>query len=186
VPAGLDAAQVRFDHQKGMREAAEHLITLGHEHVALIVGGPRLPARERRLGVESVFERAGGSVMVLEGPFTIQHGVDATERALRSQPRPTALVAAGNVLMHGALRALRARGVTAGRDLSLIGCDDVAVAEFHEPPIAAIRRDMPRIGELAAELLLSRLGEGPAPDSLVLTTDFVPAPSCTPVRQSNG
>jgi LacI family transcriptional regulator len=182
-PPGLsDAAAVTFDHRSGMREAASHLWELGHRHIALIAGGPRRPAAERRAGVEEVFRAGGGSVDVAEGPFTAEHGAEAVGAMLSASTPPTAIVAGGNLLMIGALRALRDRGVRVGEDVSFVGCDDVAVAELHEPPVAVVRRDPTRIGELGAELLLATLAEGDEPETRELPTSFLPRPSCGPPR----
>jgi LacI family transcriptional regulator len=64
-------------------------------------------------------------------------------------------------------------------DVSLVTCDDVALAEFLRPPLATISRDTLEIGRIAAELLLERLG-GQAPRSAMLPTSFRPARSCAP------
>jgi LacI family transcriptional regulator len=179
APAGVDGPQVRFDHRHGMREAAEHLWQLGHRHVALITGGPQRPARERRLGVEEVFQREGGALQELSGPFTIEHGEQAVGEALAADPATSAIIAGGNLYMRGALRELRRRGLVLGRDISFVGCDDVAVAEFHDPPIALVRRDPRLSGELAARVLLALLTDGdlPAAEELVLPTEYVARPS---------
>lgn len=183
VPLGLEAPQVRFDHRSGMRAAAEQLWSLGHRRVAMVVGGPRRPARERLAGVQDVFGARGGDVLVLPGPFTSVAGACAVADALAAEPRVTAIIAAGNLLMLGALRTLRERGLVLGRDISFLGCDDVAVAEFHEPPIAVVRRDPQRMGNVAARLLLSELdaGDPPRPEELELSTEFVERPSVAPV-----
>ncbi len=182
VPAGIEAPQVRFDHRHGMHAAAEHLWQLGHRRVALVTGGPRYTARERHLGVEEVFAQPGGELSELSGPFTIEHGEQAVTQALDGPTPPTAIIAGGNFYMHGALRELRRRGLVLGRDVSFVGCDDVAVAEFHDPPIALVRRDTRRSGEVAAEVLLTLLGGGTAPDpaELVLGTEYVARPSVGP------
>jgi LacI family transcriptional regulator len=183
-PAGVEAAtQVRFDHRHGMRQAAEHLWSLGHRRIALITGGPRRPARERQAGVEDVFRERGGELVVLEGPFTVEYGTRATAEALDLQPPVTAIVAAGNLFMRGALRTLRDRSVVAGRDISIVGCDDVEVAEFHEPPIAVVRRDPERMGDVAARVLLAELDAGdPVPDDeRELPTEFLARPTVVAV-----
>ena len=181
-PPGLDALEVRFDHRRGMRAAARHLWELGHRRVAVIVGGPRRPANERRAAVEEVFADRG-ELSIFAGPYTIEHGLAATAEALASPNPPTAIIAAANLFMHGSLRALRDRGLVLGRDISFIGWDDAAVAEFHDPPIAVVRRDTRKIGDTAARVLLAALGAGPeVPDAeLELPTDFVARPSCGPV-----
>lgn len=181
VPAGIEAAQVRFDHRAGMRDAAEYLWRIGHRRVALIVGGPKRPARERRAGVQEVFGHDGGELRILDGPFTIEHGYEATQLALSARPLPSAVIAAGNLFMRGALRAFRAQGIVPGTGVSFIGCDDVAVAEFHDPPIALVRRDPRLIGDLAARVLLISLGALAEQElELELPTEFTPALSVTP------
>lgn len=186
VPEGVQAPQVRFDHRQGMRDAARHLWELGHRRVAMIEGGPHRPARERLSGVKDVFDAPGGELRELAGPFTIEHGEQAVALALSVEPTPTAIIAAGNLFMRGALRELRRRGLALGGDISFVGCDDVAVAEFHDPPIALVRRDPRLSGEVAARVLLGRFGDGPEPqdEELDLPTEYVARPSVGPVRRA--
>jgi LacI family transcriptional regulator len=125
---------------------------------------------------------------VHEGEFSVETGRRATAEILARRPRPTAIIAGGNMLMQGALIALRDADVAVGTDISFVGCDDVAVAELHQPQIAVVRRDIPAIGVAAAELLLARLDRAPADagdaDSaareVILPTEFVARPSCAP------
>ncbi len=94
------------------------------------------------------------------------------------------------MLMQGALLALRDAGVEVGRDISFVGCDDVAVAELHQPQIAVVRRESASAGVAAAELLLAefepdRDGDE-VPRQIILPTEFVARPSCgpAPARQA--
>jgi LacI family transcriptional regulator len=188
LPAGLTAPRALFDHRRGMRQAGKHLVDLGHRDVALIIGGPRRPARERRKGLESALRRAGARCSVFEGGFSLEHGYQATTEILARSPRPTAIVAGGNLLMHGALRALAEAGVQLGADISFVGCDDVAVAEFHRPAIAVVERNEQAMGEAAAGLLLQALDERrqePIED-VTLPTEFLDRPSCAPPPASAG
>jgi LacI family transcriptional regulator len=192
VPPGLNASCAAFDHASGMQDATEHLLALGHRDVALIIGGPARPARERRRGVEDTLAAAGATCTVYEGEFSVEDGRRMTTEILARRPRPTAIIAGGNMLMQGALLTLREAGVEVGRDISFVGCDDVAVAEIHQPQIAVVRRDIPAVGNAAAELLLARLepadgdrGRTEAAESeqrqVILPTEFVVRPSCAPV-----
>ena len=77
-------------------------------------------------------------------------------RALLDLPEPpTAVIAGGNQLMLGALRVVSERGLTLGRDLSFVGCDDVAITDLFQPAVAVVRRDNFAMGRTAAELLLA-------------------------------
>lgn len=182
LPPGVTAPRALFDHRKGMRQAARHLLELGHRDVALIIGGPFRPAQERRAGMEPTLRRGGASCTVFEGEFSVRHGYAATVEILNRAPRPTAIVAGGNMLMHGALRALVEAGVQLGQDISFVGCDDTAVAEFHRPAIAVVQRDVEAIGEAGAELLVQTLDERRNQDikDVTLPTKFIDRPSCAP------
>jgi len=186
IPAGVPANCVAFDHALGMRAATEHLLELGHRRFALISGGPDRPARERRLAVEDTIAaaRCNAVCTVYAGSFSVQHGRQATIGILESTPRPTAVIAGGNMLMQGALLALRHSNVEVGGDISFVGCDDTALAELHDPPVAIVRRDMAAAGASAAELLLEALEERhqaePTAQELVLATEFVARASCGP------
>lgn len=186
VPDSVNAACAAFDHAMGMRAATHHLLEFGHRNFALIVGGPERPKRERRRGVEEALATSGGdtSCAVYEGEFSAEHGRRAASIILASRPRPTALIAGGNLLMQGALFALRDAGIQVGRDISFVGCDDVALADLHQPPIAVVRRDIAAAGTAAAELLLAALGDrnNDAPREVTLPTEFVARPSCARVN----
>jgi LacI family transcriptional regulator len=178
IPDGVHARRAAFDHALGMRAAAEHLLELGHRRFALITGGPERPARERRRAVEEALASVPeAEYVVLPGEFSVEHGRRATLQILAKDPRPTALIAGGNMLMEGALLTLKEAGVRVGRDISFVGCDDVIVAEIHDPPIAVVRRDIRAVGVAAADLLLADLEpQGDSADSpreIVLPTEFV-------------
>lgn len=180
IPDGVPASRVIFDHRAGMISATRWLLDLGHREIALIVGGPQRPAHERREAVVRTVAAAGCRCVVYEGPFSIAHGECAAREILETDTAVSAIIAGGNVLMHGALRTFRARGVRLGVDLSFVGCDDALVAEVHAPQIAVVRRDMDALGATAAGLLLELMTTPAEPREVVLPTCFVPRPSCGP------
>lgn len=186
TPAGLPVLSAYFDHKVGMIEAVNHLLELGHRDFALIVGGPALPARMRRTAVEETLWSRGGRCITVEGGFGVEGGYLAAREILQRKPLPTAMIAAGNTLMAGALRALHESGVRIGEEMSFVGCDNVLVAELHDPPIAVVQRNAADLGEMGARMLLAALAdEDPRQyraEPTVLPTQFMPRASCMPPR----
>jgi LacI family transcriptional regulator, galactose operon repressor len=185
LPPSVPASRVLSDHRSGMSAAVEHLLDLGHRRIAFIAGQSVRPSRERRRAFEAVFAGRGlpRTYDLREGMFSTETGAQLTRELLDSPHPPTALIAGGNQLMIGALGVVSERGIELGRELSFVGCDDIPVTGLYKPPIAVVRRDNVALGRTAAELLLRLLRDGDAAnEDVTLPTEFVPAPSCGPVR----
>ena len=183
VPGDLRASMVRNDHRAGMREAVGHLLDLGHRRIALITGALDLwPVRERIAGMAEAVAARGrpDETVSLVGSLSAEHGERSTEQLLAMHPRPTAIVAGGNQVLAGCVRALSRHGIRIPDDMSLITCDEVDLSELHSPPIASVSRDTLLLGRTAAELLLERLNGG-EPRTVLLPTTFTPRPSSGPV-----
>jgi LacI family transcriptional regulator, galactose operon repressor len=182
LPPELQASVVLSDHGSGMTDAVNRLIDLGHRRIALISGSLDLrPGRERLGAVRRTMLARG----VADGLITDGGSVEAsraqaeTGRILELAQPPTAIIVGGNQLLAGCLRAIRASGRRIGSDISMVTCDETAVVEFHEPPIATVSRDNELIGATAAQLLLERLAGAPI-RRVVLPTSFVARASCAP------
>jgi LacI family transcriptional regulator len=182
LPAEIPVSRVLSDHRSGMKAAGLHLLALGHRRIGLIAGAAVRPALERRGGLEEAFTERGlpATYTADEGVFSVEHGAAAMRRLLALPEPPTAIIAGGNQLMLGALRVVSERGLRLGRDLSFVGCDDIAITDLYQPPVAVVRRDNFAMGRTAAELLLARLRDDAPPSDVVLPTEFVARPSCGP------
>ena len=182
VPSDIPVSRVLSDHRSGMKEAGLHLLDLGHRRIGLIGGTPVRPALERRAGLEDAFAARGlpATYTADEGSFAVEHGATAMRRYLDLPEPPTAVIAGGNQLMLGALRVVAERGIALGRDLSFVGCDDVAITDLFQPAVSVVRRDNVAMGRTAAELILGRLRDDAVPEDVVLPTEFVARPSCGP------
>jgi LacI family transcriptional regulator len=183
VPGDLQASIVRNDHRAGMREAVGHLLDLGHRRIALITGALDLwPVRERIAGMAEAVAARGrpDETVSLVGSLSAEHGERSTEQLLAMHPRPTAIIAGGNQVLAGCVRALARHEIRIPDDMSLITCDEVDLSELHSPPIASVSRDTLQLGRTAAELLLERLNGG-EPRTVLLPTTFTPRPSSGPV-----
>jgi LacI family transcriptional regulator len=182
IPDGAGIARVSFDHRPAMAAATRSLLALGHRRIGLLVGGPRRPRHERRAGVEeAIASEPEASLTVFEGALTAADGEASAARLIAAEPRPTALVVAGNVLCEGVLLAFARLGIRVPEDISLISCDDSPAAALHDPPISVVTRDMSAFGLRGAELLISQLEGAGAVEEVVLPTEFVERRSCAPI-----
>lgn len=183
----IDAAHVAAvlsDHDSGITAAAAHLIGLGHRRIALVGGSPRVrPSRERAASLErAAASHDGVDAVIRMGEFTADHGYAATTALMAESDAPTAIIAGGNQILVGVLRALRDLALSVPGDVSLVTCDDVALSEFLSPPLSTISRDPAEIGRVAAEALLAQLRTGDDGDRILLPTGFRITESCGPPR----
>lgn len=184
LPAELRASIVRNDHRTGMRSAVDHLLDLGHRRIALITGGLDLwPVRERLAGMAAAVTARGvpDETVSLIGSLSAEHGEASTEQLLTMVPRPTAIIAGGNQVLAGCVRALVRHGTRIPEDVSLVTCDEVDLSELHAPPIASVSRDTLQLGRVAAELLLERVSGTAGPRTVLLPTRFTATASLGPV-----
>lgn len=178
VPDLRNASSVETDHADGMRQATEHLVGHGHRHIALVTGPPQVrPTVQRVEAFQSVHRTYGltsPEQYIRSGSFEPGFGEASTCDLLGMTRPPTALIAGGNLLLTGVLRALRHLGLKPGHDLSLISCDDVPLSELHTPPITVIDRDIAELGRAGARLALERLSNPHTdPRKIVLPTSIV-------------
>ncbi len=184
LPEYVHASRVLSDHRAGMSAAAERLLDLGHRRIAVVGGQAVRPTRERREAVQATVARhelGADAVIVREGIFSVEHGARATRELLEMTSPPTAIIAGSNQIMIGALTIISERGIELGRELSFVGCDDLAVATLYRPQIAVVDRDSVAIGRAAAQLVLTHVRDSATVRrEIILPTMFVERPSCGP------
>ena len=186
VPDLGAASSVETDHGDGMRQATEHLVEHGHERIALVTGPPQVRPTAQRVEAFRAVHRTYGLTspqrFIRSGSFQPNFGEVATRDLLSMPCPPTALIAGGNLLLTGVLRAFRRLGLQPGQDLSLISCDDVPLSELHTPSITVINRDISELGRSGARLALEHLSDPDTPPrKIVLPTSLVLRESTRPI-----
>jgi DNA-binding LacI/PurR family transcriptional regulator len=177
--AGLPG--VGADVRGALARAVRALVDLGHRHIGHVAGPATLvQANERREAWREALEAAGlPTGPVADGNFTGEGGARATRRLLQRRRRPTAIVYANDVMAIAGLRVARELRLRVPRDLSIVGFDDVPLAEHVHPPLTTIRQHPVAAGAAAAKLLLQRLRGEP------LTVPVLPEPQLI-TRESSG
>lgn len=150
---------VGTDDRLGAQLAADHLLGLGHRHVAQLAGDARYGTyADRRSAFEDTIRSAGGTCVTVEKSThnELADTIRITNSLLEAKPRPTAIFLAHDHLAAGVIAAATARGLQVPHDLSVVGFADLAHASVMQPPLTTVRQDPFAIGRRAAELLLSR------------------------------
>lgn len=207
--SALDLDTVVIDNRDAAREAVETLISAGHRRIGF-VWGPEVaepPPTRRELLAEAARdlwtdeERLRGYLdalddaripfdpeLIMVGRKTEERATQDVARMLALSGRVTALFCTETDGVTGALRALRAAGLSCPRDVSLIGFDDSAWAAVMEPPLTMIEQPVHDLGAKAAQVLLDTL-EGAEPRrethtlrSRLITRSSVAPPAVTAPR----
>jgi len=177
--ASAQDGDVGFDNYQAGRQAAEHLLSLGHRDFAMISGVRQHNERAARryLGVLETVAAAGGRLArehVIETEYGFANGHAAAGRLLARGGRFSAIVCGNDYLAIGVLAALREQGIQVPGDVSVIGFNDTEFSPFACPPLTTVALPSADIGQRAAEALLHALehhGKVPAP--IMLPTGLV-------------
>lgn len=160
-----------------------HLVEGGHRRIGFISGKSGLSTTTERLaGYRLGLERAGLAFdrrLVRSGASRIEPARVAVKAMLDGPGPPTAVIPANNAMTIGVLRGLRDRGVHVPDDLAVAAFDDFAWADLMNPGLTAIAQPIAEMGNVAAKLLINRIGgyDGP-PQQRVLTPTFQHRESC--------
>jgi LacI family transcriptional regulator len=175
-PVGLQADAVLVDNRAGAAEAVHHLVSYGHRDIAYL-GDLRTiaTARQRFQGYKEALSDHG----IRPVPEHIAHDLhtsagaaDAARRLLATDPAPTALFTAQNLVTIGAIRALRDLG--RDEEVALAGFDDFPLADLIQPGVTVVAQDPFTMGHLAAELIFRRLdGETWEPTTHLVPTRLI-------------
>jgi DNA-binding LacI/PurR family transcriptional regulator len=152
-------AGVAADERDALALAVRALAELGHRRIGHVAGPPTLVQTTVRLEAWRAALAAAElpSGPVAGGDFTGEGGARATRRLLQRRDPPTAIVYASDLMAIAGLRVAGELGLRVPRDLSIIGFDDVPLAEHVHPPLTTIRQHPVAAGAAAARLLLQRL-----------------------------
>jgi LacI family transcriptional regulator len=181
---GLPTDYVGADNVAGATLAVEHLISLGHRRIAFVGGPAETSARQdRERGYREVMEHHGLSVddaLVVTTPTTREGGYNGARTLLRAPRRPSAMLCYNDAVAFGAMLGIQSIGLMPGRDIAVVGFDDVDEAALSRPSLTTVAVTPRKIGEEAAGLLLERIEKPDAPPRQIVV-----APTLV-VRESSG
>jgi len=164
-----------FDHvgirnARATAEATRYLADLGHRNIAYFGGATHSVVRAERIaGYRRAMEEGGlGPALIWESGNDKISGRDAMQALRLAHPDVTAVVCNGDMVALGASLAVADQGLTPGRDVSIIGFDDIQDAAIATPPLTTLATSPYQMGRKLARALLDRLREPDAPPSTTL------------------
>lgn len=163
--AGLEGQCLQVNNQNGGHLATRHLLELGHSHIAHLAGpDTHYDAVDRLSGYMEALKEARVPLnrqLVVDGFFSEEGGMRATERLLAQGIPFTAIFAANDQSALGAQLVLQKKGYRIPRDISVVGYDDLAGSAFSYPPLTTVRQPSLKLGKAAAQQVLALLEEQP-------------------------
>ncbi|PWT93073.1 MAG: LacI family transcriptional regulator [Proteobacteria bacterium] len=155
-------SSVVSDDEMGMRLAVDHLVGLGHRHIAHVAGPPSTSTGAlRRDGFERAMSWHGLSGLIREASaYGREEGAQAATHLLNSTRDITAVVAANDLLALGVLDALKERRLHCPENVSIVGHNDMPLMDVVSPPLTTVRIEHREMGRIAAKLLLDAIKSG--------------------------
>lgn len=154
---GITSIQINYEH--GIRQAVQHLAALRHRRIAFVTGPLHLKsAVARKEAFEISMKEIGlpitGDSIVI-GDHTMEGGIRALVYMINKANPPTAVVCSNDMTAIGVLREAYEYGVSIPEELSVVGFDDIRLAQFMTPPLTTIQMSQSMLAELAFTALLS-------------------------------
>jgi len=186
-----------LDHHAAVRQALEHLHSLGHRRIAVMRGPRAIPdsefrwegiqqaARELSIKIDPALviriDSAGWSMKTGQHPMAPEIGYKPMQGLLEKSRNFTAVFCFNDIAAIGAIRALKDAGLAVPGDVSVVGFDDVLSAAYSTPSLTTVRQPLMEMGKRGAQVLLERIANrtNGYPAEIVMAPELV-------VRESTG
>ncbi|MDM5316968.1 LacI family DNA-binding transcriptional regulator [Fictibacillus sp. b24] len=152
---------VRVNDYEGAYEATEYLIQKGHTEIGMIGGSHHDPIAgvPRMQGFKEALQKHGlpfsdNHVTTNEG-YRFQNGKESLPLLLKKLPQMTALFAASDEMAIGAMSAAHELGIKVPQELSIIGYDNLKIAEMCYPALTTVSQPLKDMGQTAGEILVN-------------------------------
>jgi LacI family transcriptional regulator len=180
---------VVVDNRAAARMVTDYLIRLKHERIAIVIGRQHLWTTEQRVRGFREGLRAGGlprrAELEIFADSQIETAYQATQRLLSLSEPPTAIFAANNLMMLGALEAILDMGFECPARISLAGIDDFSWSSAIRPRLTTVSQPIEEMGLRAVDQLFERIAhrnavKRSAPKTITLEPRFLIRDSCSP------
>lgn len=182
---GLPFPRVSCDDGVAAEQAVQHLVSLGHERIGLLLGPTdHMPSRRKMAAARALADKLGVPI----GPDQIAHGLYSLEAAQAGAARlitggVTGVICASDPMALGAIRAAKRAGRSVPGEISVVGYDDSALMNCTEPPLTTVRQPIEAMGRMVIDLLMRQMSGAAVPaDEYFFEPELVVRGSTAPVR----
>jgi len=182
---GPSVDRVRINDEQGGQLAADHLVALGHQKIAVVM--PDEPTQNLQIRLAGFKQRLAehhidlAASAVIHSEMTKLGGYQATKAVLAQHP--TAVFAINDETALGLMRGLHEQGVSVPQDISVLGYDDIDLDEYVVPKLTTIHQPVVTMGQQATGLLINRIQDQRQAAQLVdLPVDLRERESTAPLK----
>jgi DNA-binding LacI/PurR family transcriptional regulator len=149
------ARKIEINFSKGMLEAIDHLVALGHKRFGVISGPLHIgsAATTRDAFLDSLAKRGLRAEHVVECNYRVDGGMSAVRSLLNQTALPSALLCGNDLIAIGAISALQEANLRVPEDISVVGVDDILFSRLACPPLTTIHVPREELGRLGFEIL---------------------------------
>lgn len=156
-----DVDRVITDDFKGAFMATEHLIQMGCQRIAHLIGPQGITVSQQRFkGYEACLKKHGRDVqddLVKQVMFSSESALEATKFLMNLKEKPDGIFAVNDEVGFGAMKVIQEKNYKIPGDIALVGFDDIPLAAFAPIALSSVSRQSKKIGEQSAKLFLSKL-----------------------------
>ena len=185
---GAQYQVIAIDNAGGAEAMVKHLLALGHRRIAMVKGEEgHFDTDERLQGYRTALQAAGiapDPAYEVQGDFSEASGSRAVKELLALPVPPTAIFCANDSMAIGGLHAVHDAGLRVPADITVVGFDDIPLANYLSPPLSSVHVPIFEMGERAATRLIAALKGEPVSERRHerLPTQLVVRSSCAPPR----
>lgn len=162
IESNYQVPTVTVDSAKGIELAFDHLVELGHISIAYVSGIPGThTAADRRTAYLDLVARHGMTPIELDSDIGAKAGERAAQELATMDTRPSAVIAANDMVAFGLISALGSYGLSVPGDVSVVGFDGLPLGAHINPPLTSVLQPIAEMGRIAINLAerASREGE---------------------------
>lgn len=186
----VSSFSVLVDNEQVVKDAMRYLIELGHRSIGYISGPKLLTTTQLRFdGYKAALAEHGLAFnpdLVFDGDYKYESGLRAGQVIAALPVKPTAVLASNDLMAIGCLVGLREAGCHVPQDISVMGIDDIATAQFVDPPLTTMALPLYDLGATGMQSFINlRHKELMADDSLTLPHHLVVRKSVAASREGD-